>query len=156
MNTPSTTTNPPTRQHAIVIGGSMAGLTAARVLTNHFAKVTIIERDPPQRADSYRTGVPQGRHPHVLLGLGQQLLEEMFPGLFKQLLADGAVQFNQGREAQFFIKGGWSQPFDSQIVGISCSRPMLESAIYQRMAAHPKLIRRAAVGPLAGFLSPAG
>jgi 2-polyprenyl-6-methoxyphenol hydroxylase-like FAD-dependent oxidoreductase len=138
MNTQSTTTDHPTRQHATIIGGSIAGLTAARVLTNHFAKVTIIERDPP-RAASYRTGVPQGRHPHVLLGLGRKLLEEMFPGLFQQLLADGAVPFNQGRQAQFFINGGWSQPFDSQMIGISCSRPLLESAIYQRIAAHPKV-----------------
>ncbi|CAN5473874.1 hypothetical protein BH10CHL1_BH10CHL1_44940 [soil metagenome] len=129
--------NHPTRQHAIVIGGSIAGLTAARVLTNHFAKVTIIERDAAQRADSYRTGVPQGRHPHILLGLGQQLLEEMFPGLFKQLLAEGAVQMDLGHEFQFFVNSGWSQPFDSQITGVICSRPMLESAVYQRVAAHP-------------------
>ena len=33
------------RRHAVVIGGSMAGLLAARVLSDHFAQVTIIERD---------------------------------------------------------------------------------------------------------------
>ena len=31
--------------NAIVIGGSMAGLMAARVLSDHFAHVTLIERD---------------------------------------------------------------------------------------------------------------
>jgi phytoene dehydrogenase-like protein len=32
-------------RHAIVIGGSMAGLLAARVLADYFEQVTILERD---------------------------------------------------------------------------------------------------------------
>src|SRR5215470_14440423 len=31
--------------HALVVGGSIAGLLAARVLSDHFAQVTIVERD---------------------------------------------------------------------------------------------------------------
>ena len=31
--------------HAIVIGGSMAGMCAARILADHFEKVTIVDRD---------------------------------------------------------------------------------------------------------------
>ncbi|MFN8490686.1 MAG: FAD-dependent monooxygenase [Caldilineaceae bacterium] len=138
MNTPATT-NHATYQHAIVIGGSMAGLTAARVLTNHFAKVTIIERDSPPSADGYHPGVPQGRHPHILLGLGQKLLAEMFPGLFNQLLTNGAVPVNFGSEFQFFVGGGWAQPSAAKISGVGCSRPLLENAIYQRLAAHPSV-----------------
>ncbi|HAC47474.1 MAG TPA: hypothetical protein DCF65_15610, partial [Chloroflexi bacterium] len=33
---------PPSGRHAIVIGGSMAGLLAARVLADHFDRVTIV------------------------------------------------------------------------------------------------------------------
>jgi hypothetical protein len=33
------------RHHAVVIGASMVGLLAARVLSDHFEQVTFIERD---------------------------------------------------------------------------------------------------------------
>ena len=42
---------------AIVIGGSMAGLLAARVLANHFKSVTIIERDAHAASPEFRRGV---------------------------------------------------------------------------------------------------
>src|SRR5262245_32919792 len=39
-------------QHAVVIGGSMAGMLTARALAEHFDQVTIIERDElPESAD---------------------------------------------------------------------------------------------------------
>lgn len=37
------------KKHAIVIGASMAGLLTARVLSDHFEKVTILERDQLSR-----------------------------------------------------------------------------------------------------------
>src|SRR5262245_22590880 len=79
-----------TRGHAVVIGGSMAGMLAARVLIDHFDRVTIIERDRlPNRAVS-RKGTPQARHLHVLLERGRQLLERFFPGLTYELVQNGA------------------------------------------------------------------
>lgn len=33
-------------RRAVVIGGSMGGLLAARALSNHFDEVLILERDP--------------------------------------------------------------------------------------------------------------
>lgn len=53
--------------HAIVIGGSIAGLVAARVLADHFARVTVIERDRFPEKPEFRKGVPQSRHLHALL-----------------------------------------------------------------------------------------
>ncbi|MCW5850007.1 MAG: hypothetical protein KIT87_07975 [Anaerolineae bacterium] len=32
-------------EHALVIGGSVAGLLAARVLADHFERVTVVKRD---------------------------------------------------------------------------------------------------------------
>src|SRR5579862_5738472 len=61
-------------QHAIVIGGSMAGLLAARVLSDHFERVTIIERDQLIDDTQPRKGVPQGRHVHALLAGGAAIL----------------------------------------------------------------------------------
>lgn len=75
-----TKSHSPAFQHAIVIGGSIAGLTTARVLRDHFAQVTIIERDEPPTAAAFRAGAPQARHPHVLFVRGQNILEAQFPG----------------------------------------------------------------------------
>ena len=61
----------PHRGHAVVVGGSMAGLLAARVLAAHFDRVTIVERDALPATPTFRKGVPQARHVHVLLGRGQ-------------------------------------------------------------------------------------
>ena len=44
------------RNHAIVIGGSMAGLLAARILTDHYQQVTLLERDHFP-SDAGRVGV---------------------------------------------------------------------------------------------------
>jgi len=44
--------------HALVIGGSMAGLFAARVLSEHFERVTILERDRFPDGPKFRKGVP--------------------------------------------------------------------------------------------------
>src|SRR5579884_659502 len=77
--------------HAIVIGGSMAGLLAARVLSEHFERVTIIERDQLLDDAQPRKGVPQGRHVHGLLAGGAAIVGEYFPDLFAALAQDGAI-----------------------------------------------------------------
>src|SRR5215831_4176652 len=67
--------------HAAVVGASMGGLLAARVLADAYRRVTIVERDPLPQSGSQRKGVPQGRHAHGLLPRGAQILDELFPGL---------------------------------------------------------------------------
>lgn len=69
------------RQHAIVIGGSMAGMLAARVLSDHYEHVTIIDRDQMPEAAELRDGTPQARHLHILLAKGLQIVEALFPAL---------------------------------------------------------------------------
>ncbi len=126
--------------HAIVIGSSMAGLTAARVLIDHFNQVTIIERDRLPDAPDFRRGLPQARHAHTLPLRGQAILEQLFPGLGDDLLANGAVPVNGGSEMAFFIAGGWHQlRQQAAVVSMSCSRPLLETTIYRRLADHPRV-----------------
>ena len=125
--------------HAIVIGGSIAGLTAARVLSDHFARVTVIERDRLQGNTDFRKGTPQARHAHALLLRGLQLLEQLFPGLEKDLLAQGAVQINPGKEQEAMIQGQWLPQFETDLRPVACSRILLEQAIYQRLASFPQI-----------------
>jgi 2-polyprenyl-6-methoxyphenol hydroxylase-like FAD-dependent oxidoreductase len=131
--------NTPTYKHAVVIGSSIAGLTAARVLTDHCERVTIIERDIAPTIQEFRKGVPQARHPHILLKGGEQVLESLFPGLRQELLDNGALSINMGCDMDWFMLGEWRKKFTSAITNVACSRPLLESAIHSRLMVHPKV-----------------
>jgi 2-polyprenyl-6-methoxyphenol hydroxylase-like FAD-dependent oxidoreductase len=57
---------------ACVLGGSIAGLLAARVLADHAERVVVIERDTIEGVTGPRPGVPQGRQLHVMVRGGHQ------------------------------------------------------------------------------------
>jgi 2-polyprenyl-6-methoxyphenol hydroxylase-like FAD-dependent oxidoreductase len=63
---------------AVVLGGSMAGLLAARVLPERFKRVVVIERDALPPAGEHRRGVPHGRHLHAVHPRGLEILNELF------------------------------------------------------------------------------
>src|ERR1700761_7905419 len=58
------------RGHAVVIGASIAGLCAARVLSEFYDRVTVFERDQLPNGAGNRAAVPQGRHVHLLMARG--------------------------------------------------------------------------------------
>jgi 2-polyprenyl-6-methoxyphenol hydroxylase-like FAD-dependent oxidoreductase len=129
-------------QHAIVIGGSMAGLLTARVLADHFHQVTIIERDQQPNGADPRKGVPQGRHAHGLLGRGQQLIEGWFPGLFEDLVGRGALYLDMARDMRWYQFGQWKRQFTSGLYAYTMSRPLLEATIRERVVALPNVQSR--------------
>ena len=73
------------RKHAVVVGASMGGLTAPRVLADHIDKVTVLERDTLATGAEPRKAVPQGRHAHALLGGGVAAIAELYPGIIAEL-----------------------------------------------------------------------
>lgn len=119
--------------HAIVIGGSIAGMLTARILTNHFAQVTVIERDALPESPEFRKGAPHARHAHGLLVRGQQIMEDLFPGLTQELQASGAIPTSMGRELNLYIGGVRVKPFESELIITVSSRPLLENSIYRRL-----------------------
>src|SRR5689334_20755762 len=137
MSRPHAAASPraPRSGHALVIGGSMAGLLAARVLTAHFAHVTIVERDHVPGDATPRAGVPQARHVHILLLEGQRLLERFFPGLGRDLTAAGAPTVDMIRDFPAMGLGGWAPRFPSPFIARTCSRNLLEATIRQRLLA---------------------
>lgn len=124
---------------ALVIGASMAGLLAARVLSDHYDGVLILERDTLPDAPDVRGGVPQGRHIHILLVQGQSLLETFFPGMTQQLTEDGAPEMVWCRDSCYFTSGGWIKRFDSQLATNVITRPVLEYRVRQRIVSNPKI-----------------
>src|SRR6516225_5578555 len=78
------------RRHAVVVGGSMAGMLAARILADHFDAVTLLERDRFPETPAARKGLPQGRHAHALLRRGRGSMERLLPGMTGELVRAGA------------------------------------------------------------------
>lgn len=128
-------TSEPGEQRVIVIGGSMAGLLAARVLSDFFPRVTVLERDSLPTDPIARKGVPQGRHAHALLGKGRAILETFFPGLGDALIAQGAAS-GSGR---FFSGGGYFVKNEAIPPALYVSRPCLEREVRQRVVALPNV-----------------
>lgn len=73
----------------MVIGGSIAGLCAARVLSDSYSRVTVYERDELPAEPASRATVPQDRHLHMLMARGAMEFEDLFPGLLDDMVAAG-------------------------------------------------------------------
>lgn len=129
-------------RHAIVLGGSMAGLLAARVLADHFAQVTLVERDALTEAAEARKGTPQVRHAHVLLAKGQEILFRLFPGLEGELVANGATVCRPA-DMRWYAFGGYAPPAETDLLLFSMSRPLLEALVRRHVLALPNLTLRA-------------
>jgi 2-polyprenyl-6-methoxyphenol hydroxylase-like FAD-dependent oxidoreductase len=125
------------QRHAIVLGGSMAGMLTARVLSNHFDQVTIIERDPVTDQPESRKGQPQTRHLHVLLAGGLDVITRYFPDLPDALVAGGALVEDTTETMRWYSYGGFRKRFSMGRKGAIMSRPFLEYLIRQRVLALP-------------------
>ena len=119
---------------AVVIGGSITGLTSARVLKDYFGQVTIVERDQLGTAPEFRPGLPQSHHAHTIQPRGQAILEDLFPGLVNEVLARGAVAIDNGNDVAFYQDGKWHKPKsgDGKIT-VAASRMLLEAVLYARV-----------------------
>lgn len=125
--------------NAVVIGGSMAGLMAARVLADHFRNVTVIERDVRSPHPDYRHGVPQGRHAHALLLGGQQIVFKLFPAARQALVDAGADTINMGRDMRWYHFDVWKCRYDSALEVISASRPLIEWTLGEQLRRLPNV-----------------
>ncbi len=117
---------------AVVLGGSMAGLLAARVLAEAYSDVSVVERDTVTGVTSTRRGVPQGRHVHGLLARGQQILEELFPGFTEDAIAAGIPTGDFG-ELRWYFNGVRLRPATTGLTCVSAARPVLEHHVRQRV-----------------------
>jgi 2-polyprenyl-6-methoxyphenol hydroxylase-like FAD-dependent oxidoreductase len=132
---------------AVIIGGSIAGLTTARVLSAFFDQVTIFERDPLPDHPAPRKSIPQGNHLHALMLGGQRVLSSLYPDFTTQLEGLGATRFRFTSEVAFYtlnrkshsLTGSIKAPRDLGIDGFSQSRELLEYCVRQATLATPNI-----------------
>jgi 2-polyprenyl-6-methoxyphenol hydroxylase-like FAD-dependent oxidoreductase len=120
-------------RYAIVLGASIAGLLAARALSDSFDEVVLIERAILPDDPAPRLNVPQGRHGHGLLAGGLDALERLLPGLVAELGAMGCQSGDNLRDVSWVFGGKRLAVGDSGVPGLAVARPLLEHAIRSRV-----------------------
>ncbi|GFH34545.1 FAD-dependent oxidoreductase [Streptomyces pacificus] len=125
-------------RHAVVIGGSLAGLLAAHVLAGHADRVSVVERDRIPDGPEPRPGVPQGRHAHVLLESGRLALDSLLPGFTAELRAAGAPRVGMPEDMVAW-SGGWIRRTAPTAHIHTGSRAQLEHLVRRRVLADPAI-----------------
>jgi 2-polyprenyl-6-methoxyphenol hydroxylase-like FAD-dependent oxidoreductase len=134
-------------EHAVVIGGSIAGLVSARVLADYFNQVTILERDHIEPRPSLHRSTPQGSHLHAVQIGGLQVLSELYPGFSEKLCGMGAVPLRLTKDfaiyrpdgVAFSLTGAVKEPRDLGLQLYSQSRGLLEHCLRQCTLALPNI-----------------
>src|SRR5215469_9782018 len=133
--------------HAVVIGGSIAGLITARALADYFNRITLFERDEIEDRPTIHKSIPQGNHLHGLLQGGQQVLSSFYPGFAEDLRQLGATRVTVGRDIVWYLPNGKAynpsgslrEPFDSGLEAHCASRGLIEFLIRRRTLAIPNI-----------------
>lgn len=127
------------RGTAVVIGGSIAGIAAAKILTERFDKIIVLEQDGPHRRKEGRPGAAQGWHLHHLLTAGQIELERLFPGIIDDMVREGAFKVDMADQYRLRLAGSWKKQCKSDIRIVCAGRPLLEWCVRRRLDTEPKV-----------------
>jgi 2-polyprenyl-6-methoxyphenol hydroxylase-like FAD-dependent oxidoreductase len=146
-------TSQPRSGRAVVMGASMAGLLAARVLSEVFDEVLVLDRDEAPAGVRARRCAPQGRHVHAFMSRGVQVLEDLCPGLVEQMVDAGGVRADAHRDAVWYANGlPLARGSELGLPVIAASRPFVEAHLRAWVAALPGvrfMPQTAVAGPVA-------
>ncbi|WP_245718325.1 NAD(P)/FAD-dependent oxidoreductase [Nocardia miyunensis] len=141
---PRATDDVPTGEgHAIVLGAGIAGLLAARVLADRFARVTLVERDEftgdgdGQEPSGPRRGIPQARHLHGLLDRGRTAIEQLYPGFTSEMARRGATTAEVLIGTRWYVADLRVAAAETGLTSVMATRPLLEAVLRERTLAMP-------------------
>lgn len=120
-------------QTAVVLGGSIGGLSAAGALAPHFDHVLILERDELPPSAEHRRGVPQSKHPHFLLNSGRRAINELFPGFEDSLIAAGGLHITASMDTAYLEGPGWAPRKQGSLTMVYGSRILIERVLRDKV-----------------------
>ncbi|MFC8718211.1 NAD(P)/FAD-dependent oxidoreductase [Kitasatospora sp. NPDC057198] len=127
------------RGTAVVIGGGLAGCLAAWALHGVADRVVVVERDRYPDGADFRPGVPQAKHAHLLLEAGQRAIDDLLPGALAELLAAGAARVPLSGGLRWLTAAGWLAPYESDLAVLTCSRPLIDHVVLERVRSAPNI-----------------
>lgn len=126
-------------ERAVVVGGSMAGLCAARVLADAVEEVVLLERDDLPSGPRSRDGAPQTSQPHAMLEAGRVTLEDLFAGFTDDVLAAGGLKLHMTRDLTWYDGGGVVAEAETPLSALYASRPLFEHVVRERVRDSPDI-----------------
>lgn len=127
------------RTHAVVLGGSVAGMLAAAAVARHLDAVTVVERDVLPAGPDHRRGLPQARHAHLLWSGGARVIDRLLPGTLDLLLRAGAHKIGVYQDMVSLTSHGWQHRFPTDHFMIACSRSLLDWTVRDHARARPAI-----------------
>lgn len=124
---------------AVVLGGSITGLLAARVLSDAFDEVVLVDRDKLTDVREWRRGAPQTRHINGLLARGHQILEELYPGITDEMVKDGVPISDLSGTVRWYFNGKRLKQQREGLTCIAATRPIMEYYVRCRAQALPNV-----------------
>ncbi|UOQ84562.1 NAD(P)/FAD-dependent oxidoreductase [Gracilibacillus salinarum] len=118
-------------EKALVIGAGIAGLLTARVLSDYYQDVIVIEKDELTEKPSNRKGTPQDFHPHRVLPRGDIIMNRFFPDYMEDLFDLGAHNAKNDKVINYSPFGTLEITINQR--SVASSRPLLEFGIRQRV-----------------------
>lgn len=132
--------NNDTATRAVVLGGSIAGLFAARVLSDAYDEVQIVDRDVLVGTREPRKRCPQTYQANGLLARGAYIMEELFPGITDHLVEEGIPKGDLSGSCRWYAQGYRLKQRDGDLTTLGILRPELEWQIRERVQALPNVV----------------
>ncbi len=130
---------PAQARRAVVLGASLAGLLAARIASEHYDEVVLLERDELPEGAAPRKGTPHAVQPHGLLARGREVLETLFPGFTQAMQARGGLVGDMTGEVAFEANRARFAPCHSGVLALAASRLAIEAEVRARVLALPNV-----------------
>jgi 2-polyprenyl-6-methoxyphenol hydroxylase-like FAD-dependent oxidoreductase len=125
---------------AVVLGGSIAGLFAARVLADAYDEVQIVDRDKIVGLREPRKTCPQTYQANGLLARGVHVMEELFPGITQQLIDHGVPKGDLSGSCRWYAQGLRLKQQHGDLITLGVLRPELEWHIRERVQQLPNVV----------------